>query len=97
MPPLRGKRTLSALSLCGLSVSRPTSHHGLCPEIVVYALAYDTLGHGQADVEIVLLLLFEWFFKLGELLQLKVGDVVFFDFLSRRSHYETMKITIRKR
>lgn len=53
------------------------SHHGVCLEIIVYAIAVEVVSNGQAVVEIAFLLHFEGYLIVGDLIQLKAGHIVF--------------------
>ncbi|KAI0556906.1 DNA breaking-rejoining enzyme [Gracilaria domingensis] len=97
MPHLHGRLSLSALSLQGWANSRPSEHHGVCPEMVAYAIAAELIRHGTPHAGIGILLLFDGYLRIGDLLQLKLADVVFLEFSTKRSHYGTMNITLGKR
>ncbi|KAI0557649.1 DNA breaking-rejoining enzyme [Gracilaria domingensis] len=97
MPHLQGRLSLSALSLQGWANSRPSEHHGVCPKMVAYAIAADFIRHGAPDARIGILFLFDGYLCIGDLLQLKLADVVFLEFSTKRSHYGTMNITLGKR
>lgn len=63
------------------------SHNAVCPEILVNALRYDLVRNGETDIGHGLFLLFQGYLRLGDLLQLLLGDIVFQGFSSPISRY----------
>lgn len=64
MPHFQGNLTLSVLSARRWGVCRTILDHRVCPEIAVYALIYEMVSHGQANVGIGGLLLHEGYLNI---------------------------------
>ena len=97
LPSLQGKLLVSTQSIRGWGATRSVEHHGVCPQIVVYGLAFDLFAHGNPTVGTGLLLLFDGYLRLGDLLQLQIDEVVLLPVDQERPHYGTISIKISKR
>ena len=92
LPSLQGKLLVSTQSIRGWGAARPVENYGVCPEIVVYGLAFNLFVHRNPIVGIGLLLLFDGYLRLGDLLKLQIDEVVLLPVDQQRTHYGTTSI-----
>lgn len=79
VPEVKGKLTLTEMSLQGWRKRAPTTPHPICPEQTALLIAHDLCLNGDYEIATGVLVAFDCYLRIGDLCRLTLKDVILMD------------------